>query len=106
MRIFWKKHNKICKNAVYRTLFLCYNKLILYFIGKENSMTILPLHPEDRIQMKKPHPCGNRRFTVLRVGGEMRIRCLGCGHDMVIDRIKLEKAVKHLYPAEPTDGEA
>lgn len=57
----------------------------------------------DTLELKKPHPCGDRRFTVLRVGGEMRVRCLGCGHDMVIDRIKLEKAVKRLIPA-TTDG--
>ena len=57
----------------------------------------------DELELKKPHPCGGRRFAVLRVGGEMRIRCLGCGHDMVIDRIKLEKAVKHITPAESND---
>lgn len=57
----------------------------------------------DTLELKKPHPCGDRRFTVLRVGGEMRIRCLGCGRDMVIDRIKLEKAVKRLTPATTDD---
>ncbi len=57
----------------------------------------------DILELKKPHPCGNRRFTVLRVGSEMRIRCLGCDHDMVIDRIKLEKAVKRLTPAPSSD---
>jgi hypothetical protein len=59
----------------------------------------------DTLELKKPHPCGNRRVTVVRVGGEMRIRCLGCGHDMVIDRVKLEKSVKHLTPAPPSDVE-
>lgn len=68
--------------------------------------TILRMSVGDTLELKKPHPCGNRRFTVLRVGGEMRIRCLGCGHDMVIDRIKLEKAVKHLTPAPPSDTTA
>ena len=68
-------------------------------------MQILKLTPDMVVELKKPHPCGNRRFTVLRVGGEMRVRCLGCGHDMVIDRIKLEKAVKHLYPAESPDSQ-
>jgi hypothetical protein len=57
----------------------------------------------DILELKKPHPCGNRRFTVLRVGSEMRIRCLGCNHDMVIDRIKLEKAVKRLTPVPSVD---
>ena len=65
--------------------------------------TILRFTLGDTLELKKPHPCGDRRFTVLRVGSEMRIRCLGCGHDMVMDRIKLEKAVKHLIPAPSTE---
>ena len=56
----------------------------------------------DTLELKKPHPCGDRRFTVLRVGGEMRVRCLGCGHDMVIDRIKLEKAIKSVTHTDST----
>lgn len=66
--------------------------------------TILRFTLGDTLELKKPHPCGGRRFTVLRVGGEMRIRCLGCGHDMVMDRIKLEKAVKHIIPTLPQDA--
>ena len=58
--------------------------------------TILRFTLGDTLELKKPHPCGGRLFTVLRVGGEMRIRCLGCGHDMVIDRIKLEKAIRKI----------
>ena len=67
--------------------------------------TILRFSLGDTLELKKPHPCGNRRFTVLRVGGEMRIRCLGCGRDMVMDRIKLEKAVKRIIPAPPQDAQ-
>ena len=49
---------------------------------------------DDTLELKKPHPCGCRLFSVLRVGGEMRIRCQGCGHDMIMDRVRLEKAVR------------
>jgi len=59
-------------------------------------MTIIPLHPEDRIQLKKPHPCGGKTFLVLRVGSEVRILCETCKRDMTIDRIKLEKAIKQI----------
>ena len=38
---------------------------------------------------------------VLRVGSEVRVRCIGCGHDMVLDRIKLEKAIRRVHPAIP-----
>jgi hypothetical protein len=41
----------------------------------------------------------------MRVGSEVRIVCLGCGRDMVLERVKLEKAVRKLIPAEePADG--
>jgi hypothetical protein len=56
---------------------------------------ILRLAAGDRLEMKKVHPCGSRIFTVLRAGSDVRVRCEGCGRDMVLDRLKLEKAVKH-----------
>ena len=65
-------------------------------------MQIIALHVGDRIQMKKAHPCGGNLFCVLRVGSEVRVKCEGCGRDMTIDRIKLEKSIrKNLSTAEP-----
>lgn len=55
----------------------------------------------DTLELKKTHPCGNRSFEVLRVGSEVRVRCIGCGHDMVLDRIKLEKAIRRVHTAAP-----
>ena len=34
----------------------------------------------DTLVMKKAHPCGEKRWLVLRTGADFRIRCLGCGH--------------------------
>lgn len=59
-------------------------------------MEIIKFTVGDIIELKKPHPCGTKEFSVLRVGGEMRIVCRGCGRDMNIDRIKLEKATKRI----------
>jgi hypothetical protein len=58
----------------------------------------------DQLELKKPHPCQSRIFTVLRVGSEVRVRCNGCGHDMVLDRIKLEKAIRRVHPAPSADS--
>ena len=55
---------------------------------------ILRLSTGDRLEMKKPHPCGSRTFAVLRVGSDVRVVCEGCGRDMTLDRVKLEKAVR------------
>ncbi len=57
-------------------------------------MQILKFEVGNIVELKKPHPCGSKQFKILRVGSEMRIVCLGCSHDMTIDRIKLEKSVK------------
>ena len=54
---------------------------------------------QDTLELKKPHPCGSRSFAVLRVGSEVRIRCEGCGRDMVVDRIKLEKSIRRVHTA-------
>lgn len=48
----------------------------------------------DTLEMKKPHPCGGRRFAVLRVGMDFRLRCLGCGREFLIPRVKAEKHIK------------
>lgn len=45
----------------------------------------------DVIEMRKPHPCGARRWLVLRIGADFRLRCQGCGREMMITRVKAEK---------------
>lgn len=54
----------------------------------------------DTLELKKPHPCGSKAFTVLRIGSDIRIQCLGCGRDMVLDRLKIEKSIKKIIPSE------
>ena len=61
---------------------------------------ILKFRPNDRIKLKKPHPCGGSFFRILRVGSEVRILCEQCGRDMTMERVKLEKAVRQWIPAE------
>lgn len=52
----------------------------------------------DVLRMKKPHPCGCRDWKVLRVGMDFRLRCLGCGHEVMLPRLKAEKNIKKLLP--------
>ena len=66
-------------------------------------MQIIPLHTNDKVQLKKKHPCGGNEFVILRVGSEVRIRCEVCARDMTIDRVKLEKAIKSIKPSEPSN---
>ena len=49
----------------------------------ENSMDV---QVGDSIITKKPHPCGNSTFAVLRVGMDFRIRCTKCGREVMVPR--------------------
>ena len=60
---------------------------------------IIKIQPNDRIKLKKAHPCGGSFFRVLRVGAEVRILCETCKRDMTMERIRLEKAIKQVLPA-------
>lgn len=52
----------------------------------------------DVLQLKKAHPCGSHDWQVLRVGMDFRLRCLGCGHELMIPRSKAEKSIKKIKP--------
>ena len=69
--------------------------LYIMFRGVIN-IEILKINAGDVLELKKPHPCGNKLFKVIRVGSDVRIVCLECGRDMTLDRIKLEKATKKI----------
>ncbi len=59
-------------------------------------MNIIKYRVGDVIELKKPHPCGSNNFKILRVGGIMRVICLGCERNMDVDRLKLERATKKI----------
>lgn len=48
----------------------------------------------DIVKMKKPHPCGSREWQVLRVGMDFRLKCLGCGRQVMIARRDAEKNIR------------
>lgn len=54
----------------------------------------MQLNVGDRIEMKKQHPCGCKTFTLLRVGMDFKIKCEGCGREVMVPRTKVEKNIK------------
>ena len=48
----------------------------------------------DKVEMKKQHPCGSKNFEILRVGMDFKLRCLGCGREVMVPRVKAEKNIK------------
>ncbi len=57
----------------------------------------------DRVEMKKPHPCGEKRFEVLRVGMDFKLRCLGCGHEILAPRSRIEKRIRKIITENTTE---
>ena len=64
----------------------------------------MDIRVNDVLTMKKAHPCGGRDWLVLRVGADFKLRCLGCGREVMGPRSKFEKAVRKIGRA-PTDQE-
>lgn len=59
----------------------------------------------DVVEMKKPHPCGSKEWEVLRTGADFRIKCVGCGHSVMLPRPKFEKGVKKILKSNLAQNE-
>lgn len=46
------------------------------------------------VTLKKTHPCGSNTWEVLRTGADFRLKCTGCGHQIMMPRTTLEKSLK------------
>ena len=60
----------------------------------------LEIRVGDVLTMKKPHPCGGREWQVLRVGMDLRLRCLNCGRELLLPRSRVEKGVRSVEKAD------
>ena len=63
----------------------------------------MEIHVGDKIKMKKQHPCGSREWEVLREGADFRLKCVGCGHQIMIARPIMERNIREvLHPGTPS----
>ena len=60
----------------------------------------------DLVQTRKKHPCGSDQWTVIRVGADVKIRCSGCNHIVMMDRADFVKRLKKVlaHATEPIRG--
>ena len=54
----------------------------------------------DIVIMKKTHPCGSKEFEITRIGVDYKLKCLGCGREVMIPRIKADKSIKAIREKE------
>ena len=55
------------------------------------------INVNDSVILKKPHPCGSQEWAVLRVGMDFKLRCMGCGHEVMLPRAKAEKNIRKVF---------
>ena len=60
----------------------------------------MDLRLHDTLELKRAHPCGSKTWEVLRVGMDIKLRCRGCGHEVMAPRRKVEKAIRRVIREE------
>ena len=48
----------------------------------------------DVVIMKKAHACGTNRWQIVRLGVDLKLKCLGCNHEIMMDRVEFNKKMK------------
>ena len=66
----------------------------MYLITNTSYKNTMDFELNDIIKMKKPHPCGSQEWEILRVGADFRLKCMGCGHQVMVARKLVEKNVR------------
>lgn len=50
----------------------------------------------DRVRLRKPHPCGSTDWRVVRLGADIGLKCEGCGRRVLLPRSEVEKRIKQV----------
>jgi len=50
--------------------------------------------------MKKTHPCGTNKWEIIRIGTDIKIKCLECGRTIMLPRIEFNKKLKKVVSNE------
>ena len=69
-------------------------------VKPERSGIIVDIQVGDIVKLKKQHPCGSHEWEVLRIGADFRLKCAGCGHQIMIARRQVEKNVREVVRGE------
>ncbi|NLV57596.1 MAG: DUF951 domain-containing protein [Clostridiales bacterium] len=56
---------------------------------------------QDVVQMRKTHPCGSDQWTVIRIGADIKIKCLGCGRIVMMERADFVRRRKKVLTQGP-----
>ncbi len=57
----------------------------------------------DRVILKKPHACGENLWQIVRVGADVKLKCMACGRVIMLDRAEFLKRARKLVPSEKVE---
>ena len=66
-----------------------------------DPLRVLEFRLDDVLRLRKPHPCGSYDWCVYRLGADIGIRCLGCGHRVLMPRSTLERRLRQFVARGP-----
>jgi hypothetical protein len=69
-------------------------------------MKFVPLALDDRIRLRKPHPCGSYDWVVFRLGADIGLKCEGCGRRVLLPRSEVERRLKQILSHAPGTKDA
>jgi hypothetical protein len=58
----------------------------------------------DIVQLKKPHACGANEWTVIRMGMDIRVKCVKCQHSVLIPRVRFDRIVRKVLKTADSEG--
>lgn len=77
--------------------------MVLMKKGEVSNMEAKKFGLNDIVEMKKQHPCGTNEWKIIRMGADVRIKCEGCQHSVMIPRREFEKKMKKVIMSASED---
>ena len=68
-----------------------------------NARMLTEIQVGDKVRLRKAHPCGGYEWEVVRLGADIGLICLTCGHKVFLSRRELQRRMKEHFPKECDD---
>jgi len=72
--------------------------------NRDRMIAPVPFRLADRIELRRPHPCGGRTWDVDRLGADLGLRCTTCGRRILVERRQVERRLVAFTARGPEDG--
>ena len=63
-----------------------------WILEMENNEKIVKLN--SKVIMKKGHPCGTNLWEIIRLGSDVKLKCINCNRIILMSRVEFNKKIK------------